>query len=139
MILAVPARATDLSGYYAITQTPYQSAPQSYCLKLVSGGASGLYEDQGSAFMLSTSYSQTRYDYLGQYQLYHNHRHYLSLVLGNYGNHAKNWFLMTAELQRNQWTDELFYDYNIGAAKNKKNIQAYNGTFTATPQQTSCQ
>ncbi len=135
-MFAMPAKATDLSGYYAVTQTPYQSGPQNFCLQLVSGGASGIYTDQGSAFMLSTSGSQTRYAYLGQYQLYSK---YLSLGLGNYGQYAKNWFLMIADFQQNQWTNGLFYDYNIGAAKNKKNIQAYNGTFTATPQQASCQ
>jgi hypothetical protein len=85
--------------------------------------------------MLSTSDSQTHFKYLGQYQLYYSH---LSVVLGNHGKYARDWFLMTADFKKQEWMNGVFYDYNTGAAKNKKNIQAYNGTFTATPQQTSC-
>jgi hypothetical protein len=112
VLLAVPAQAADLSGFYTITQTPYQSQAQKYRLELVSGGAFGIYDDQGSAYMLS--FSQRRFRYVGQYQLYSKH---LSIVLGNYGQYARDWFVMSADLQENQWTKGLCYDYAIAGKK----------------------
>ncbi len=134
-LLTLPAQAGSVSGMYTLTQKLYLGGNYDFCLKLVSSGPSGIYKDQGTAYMVPTfgfPYTETN---LGQYQLYKNH---LTLVLGNYGKYAEYWFLMTANVDKRQWTNGLFYDDIWVHYYRHKNFAPYNGTFTVTRLKGSC-
>lgn len=134
-LLSLPGQAGTLSGTYTLTQAPYLSGTEDFCLKLVSTGPSGIYKDQGAAYMVPISGFPYNDSNVGEYQLYKNH---LSLVLGNYGKYAEYWFLMTANIDKKQWTSGLFYDDIWVHYPKHKYFSPYNGTFTTTRVKGGC-